>query len=47
MTAQEAKMQLDSIPQKIWEQLSPCDNEAIGMAIEALEKMKGEEHETD
>lgn len=38
MTAQEAKIQIESIPSKIWEQLSPSDNEAMEMAIKALEK---------
>ena len=38
MTEQQAKIQIESIPSKIWEQLSPSDNEAIEIAIEALEK---------
>lgn len=40
MTVQEAKMQIQAIPSKIWEQLSPCDNEAMGIAIECMEEVE-------
>jgi hypothetical protein len=40
MTVQEAKMQIQAIPSKIWEQLSPCDNEAMGIAIECMEELE-------
>lgn len=38
MTEQEAKIQIQSIPSKIWEQLSQSDNEAIEIAFKSLEK---------
>lgn len=38
MTEQEAVLQIQAIPRKIWEQLSDSDNEAIEMAFKALEK---------
>ena len=40
MTVQEAKMQIQAIPSKIWEQLSPCDNEAMGIAIKCMEEVE-------
>lgn len=33
-------MQIQAIPSKIWEQLSPCDNEAMGIAIECMEELE-------
>lgn len=38
MTYEEAKMQIQAIPEKIWDQLSEPDREAMGMAFSALEK---------
>lgn len=38
MTRQEAIMQIQSIPEKIWDQLSEPDREAMEMAFSALEK---------
>lgn len=38
MTAIEAKMQIQAIPEKIWDQLSEPDREAMEMAFSALEK---------
>lgn len=40
MTEQEALSFIRSIPSKIWEQLQPCDNEAVQMAIKALEEIQ-------
>ena len=38
MTYEEAKMQIQAIPGKIWDQLSEPDREAMEMAFSALEK---------
>lgn len=38
MTYEEAKMQIQAIPEKIWDQLSEPDREAMEMAFSALEK---------
>ena len=38
MTYEEAKMQIQAIPRKIWDQLSEPDREAMEMAFSALEK---------
>lgn len=38
MTYEEAKMQIQAIPGKIWNQLSEPDREAMEMAFSALEK---------
>lgn len=38
MTNEEAKMQIQAIPGKIWDQLSESDREAMEMAFSALEK---------
>ena len=38
MTPEEAKMQIQAIPEKIWNQLSKSDSEAMEIAFEALEK---------
>lgn len=38
MTNEEAKMQIQAIPEKIWDQLSEPDREAMEMAFSALEK---------
>lgn len=38
MTYEEAKMQIQAIPDKIWDQLSEPDREAMEMAFSALEK---------
>ena len=38
MTNEEAKMQIQAIPGKIWDQLSEPDREAMEMAFSALEK---------
>ena len=38
MTEQEALIVIQSIPEKIWNQMSEPDNKAIGMAFKALEK---------
>lgn len=38
MTNEEAKMQIQAIPEKIWDQLSKPDREAMEMAFSALEK---------
>ena len=38
MTYEEAKMQIQAIPEKIWDQLSEPDSEAMEMAFSALEK---------
>ena len=40
MTESEAIMQIQAIPQKIWEQLSDTDNEAVEMAFKALEEIQ-------
>ena len=37
MTNEEAKMQIQAIPEKIWDQLSESDREAMEMAFSALE----------
>ena len=37
MTYEEAKMQIQAIPEKIWDQLSEPDREAMEMASSALE----------
>lgn len=37
MTYEEAKMQIQAIPEKIWDQLSEPDREAMEMAFSALE----------
>lgn len=36
MTEIEALLQIQAIPQKIWEQLSDADNEAIKISVQAL-----------
>ena len=38
MTIEEARMQIQAIPEKIWDQLSEPDREAMEMAFSALEK---------
>ena len=38
MTNKEAKMQIQAIPKKIWDQLSEPDREAMEMAFSALER---------
>ena len=38
MTYEEAKMQIQAIPEKIWDQLSEPDREAMEMAISALQE---------
>lgn len=38
MTYEEAKIQIQAIPEKIWDQLSEPDREAMEMAFSALEK---------
>lgn len=38
MTYEEAKMQIQAIPGKIWDQLSEPDRESMDMAFSALEK---------
>ena len=38
MTYEEAKMQIQAIPGKIWDQLSEPDREAMEMAFSTLEK---------
>ena len=38
MTYEEAKLQIQAIPEKIWDQLSEPDREAMGLAFSALEK---------
>ena len=38
MTADEAKMQIQAIPEKIWDQLSEPDREAMEMAFSALQE---------
>jgi hypothetical protein len=38
MTYEEAKMQIQDIPLKIWDQLSEPESEAMEMAYSALEK---------
>ena len=38
MTYEEAKMQIQAIPGKIWDRLSEPDREAMEMAFSALEK---------
>lgn len=38
MTYEEAKMQIQAIPEKIWDQLSEPDREAMEMAFSALER---------
>lgn len=38
MTYEEAKMQIQAIPGKIWDQLSEPDREAMEIAFSALEK---------
>lgn len=38
MTNEEAKMQIQAIPEKIWDQLSEPDREAMEMAFSALER---------
>lgn len=40
MTNEEAKMQIQAIPEKIWDQLSEPDREAMEMAFSALEKQQ-------
>jgi hypothetical protein len=37
MTYEEAKMQIQAIPEKIWDQLSEPDREAMEMAFSALQ----------
>ncbi len=37
MTNEEAKIQIQAIPEKIWDQLSEPDREAMEMAFSALE----------
>ena len=38
MTEQEAIMIIQAIPEKIWNQMSKTEEEAISMAIASLEK---------
>lgn len=38
MTAQEAIMIIQAIPEKIWNQMDKSEEEAIKIAVEALEK---------
>lgn len=38
MTVQEAIMVIQAIPERIWESLRPCEEEAIDIAFGALEK---------
>lgn len=38
MNNEDALLQIQSIPEKIWNQLSPSDEDAIEMAFNALEK---------
>ena len=38
MTYEEAKMQIQAIPEKIWDQLSEPDREAMEMAFSALQE---------
>ena len=38
MTTEEAVMYIQSIPNKIWEQLDECEREAMEMAFKSLEK---------
>lgn len=38
MTYEEAKIQIQAIPEKIWDQLSEPDREAMDMAFKALEE---------
>lgn len=54
MTYEEAKMQIQAIPEKIWDQLSEPDREAMEMTFSALEKQipqepieKPEKHNKD
>jgi hypothetical protein len=46
MTYEEAKMQIQAIPEKIWDQLSEPDREAMGMAFSALKKQEAK-HSTE
>ena len=38
MNNEDALLQIQSIPEKIWNQLSPSDEDAMEMAFKALEK---------
>lgn len=38
MNNEDALLQIQSIPEKIWNQLSPSDKDAMEMAFNALEK---------
>jgi hypothetical protein len=40
MTYEEAKMQIQAIPEKIWDQLSEPDREAMEMAFSALQEQE-------
>ena len=46
MTYEEAKMQIQAIPEKIWDQLSEPDREAMEMAFSALQAQEAK-HSSD
>lgn len=47
MTTEEAVMYIQSIPNKIWEQLDKCEREAMEMAFNALKKQISKEPKTN